>query len=361
MPLNFTNILQLMLVFQSSVFGLFLITQGRGKRISNSLLAGFLFILAIHMALNLHFELRLSWGLPDITSSMGFLYGPILYLYICSLVYKEFQLRLKELFHILPWFSVLLLSSFTSLPEWFTGISIVISFVCYLTLSLLKIRHFHTVIKDTESRFNGIALIWMQRFIYGLFIIIIIDAIHSTMLINSLVLENLFYALLVGSLLFFVTNLVFNGLRQPELFLGLTLQDEVISKEVQEKYAGSKVSEDEVAKVGFQIQAYFDNEKPYRHSELSIQNLADALNLSSRLVSEVINRHFGQNFSEFVNYYRINEARKLIEEADSKTTILEILYAVGFNSKSSFYTSFKQYTGLTPSEFKKGLKPEKSV
>lgn len=356
MSLGFTNILQLMLVFQSSVFGAFLITQGRGKKTSNSLLASFLFALAIHMGFNLHFELNLNWGLPDITNSFGFLYGPLLYLYISSLIYKEAQIRKADLIHLLPWLVILLASLVTNIPNWITGISIIISIIGYLTLSLIKIRHYHRVIKNTESRFSAIAMIWMQRFIYGLFIIVIIDAIHSAMLINSMVMENIFYALLIGALLFFVTSLVFNGLRQPEIFLGLTLEDEAISKAAQEKYSGSKTQEEEIVRIGSQIEEYFQTQKPYQNQELNIQNLAEQLGHSARIISEVINRHFEQNFSEFVNSYRIEEAKALIEAADHKTTILEILYAVGFNSKSSFYTSFKQHTGITPSEYKKNLK-----
>jgi AraC-like DNA-binding protein len=55
-----------------------------------------------------------------------------------------------------------------------------------------------------------------------------------------------------------------------------------------------------------------------------------------------------------VNRYRIEEAKRLLTNPpDKKITVLEVLYEVGFNSKSSFNTLFKKYTGLTPSEFKK--------
>ncbi len=79
------------------------------------------------------------------------------------------------------------------------------------------------------------------------------------------------------------------------------------------------------------------------------------MSMNSRTISEVINRYFDQNFSDFVNSFRIQEAISLLKNSDDKTTVLEILYAVGFNSKSSFYTAFKIKTGMTPSEFKKSL------
>ena len=60
-----------------------------------------------------------------------------------------------------------------------------------------------------------------------------------------------------------------------------------------------------------------------------------------------------QNFFDFINRYRIEEATRLLTNPeDKKITILEVLYKVGFNSKSSFNTLFKKYTGITPTEFR---------
>ena len=68
----------------------------------------------------------------------------------------------------------------------------------------------------------------------------------------------------------------------------------------------------------------------------------------------MINSKFGQNFYDFVNHYRIEEAKSImVSNTDDKKTILEILYEVGFNSKSAFNNAFKKNTGKTPSEFKR--------
>lgn len=61
-----------------------------------------------------------------------------------------------------------------------------------------------------------------------------------------------------------------------------------------------------------------------------------------------------KHFFDFINEYRIEKAKKILKDPTQKElTILEILYQVGFNSKSSFSTSFKKYTGKTPTEFRK--------
>ncbi len=94
-------------------------------------------------------------------------------------------------------------------------------------------------------------------------------------------------------------------------------------------------------------------QKPYINPELTVELLAKAASMRPKELSELINTQLGQNFFDYVNRYRIEEAQKLLTNpVDKKITVLEILYQVGFNSKSSFNTLFKKYTGITPTEFK---------
>lgn len=61
-----------------------------------------------------------------------------------------------------------------------------------------------------------------------------------------------------------------------------------------------------------------------------------------------------KHFFDFVNEYRIKKAIQILKDRTQKElTVLEILYQVGFNSKSSFNTSFKKYTGKTPTDYRK--------
>ena len=77
------------------------------------------------------------------------------------------------------------------------------------------------------------------------------------------------------------------------------------------------------------------------------------VSIPPRSLSQVINKGFNQNFFEFINSYRIKEAKELIAKSHiSNETILEILYKVGYNNKSVFNAIFKKHTGKTPKEFK---------
>jgi AraC-like DNA-binding protein len=93
--------------------------------------------------------------------------------------------------------------------------------------------------------------------------------------------------------------------------------------------------------------------KPYHKLNFNIEDIAEALNTNTRYLSQVINETFEMNFFNFVNKYRIEEAKEILQSKDAeKYTIEGVAKMVGFNSKSSFNGAFKKSTGFTPSEFK---------
>lgn len=94
-------------------------------------------------------------------------------------------------------------------------------------------------------------------------------------------------------------------------------------------------------------------QEPYLEPSLTIQELANQIEMPVRDLSLLINHHLNQHFFDFVNEYRIQRAMKILKDPTKKElTILEILYEVGFNSKSSFNTAFKKYTNLTPTKYR---------
>ena len=86
----------------------------------------------------------------------------------------------------------------------------------------------------------------------------------------------------------------------------------------------------------------------------NVRLLARAVNSNVKYVSYVINKVHNKNFANFINDYRINHAKHLLlDNAHKKMTIEAIGNLSGFNSKSSFNTTFKKSTGQTPSQFMK--------
>ena len=92
--------------------------------------------------------------------------------------------------------------------------------------------------------------------------------------------------------------------------------------------------------------------KLYLHNDLTLHELASLLETNTLYISKVINMHTGQNFSSFVNHYRIDEAcRLLVADKKQVMSIEGIALSSGFNSKSAFNSAFKKLKGFTPSEF----------
>lgn len=102
-----------------------------------------------------------------------------------------------------------------------------------------------------------------------------------------------------------------------------------------------------------QLQQLMLTEKPYLNPQLTLERFAGILNISPRQVSLVINRCFQQNFHEYINGFRIEEAKRLLRDPEHEQyTVLEIAQKAGFNSKATFHRFFKSLVGVTPSNFR---------
>lgn len=357
MYLHPVNIIQLLLIFQGLLFSIFLLGQKRGKRITNRLLVAFLFILSFHMGFNFLLETGVIKNVTDLTIGLGFFYGPLIYLYAKSLEYKDFELSYSDLLHALPWVLVWI-AKFSVRQELFSffGIIVSIQVFTYLFLSFRSISRYQKVLQHTQSSYENIALRWLKQFIVLMVFIGLIDIIHNISAIKMPWLEWVIYLTLIISLLVLITLLVFKGLRQPELFMGITQEEEAIVFENKEKYSLSRLSDSEADQVAQQVQDYMQVAKPYFDPQLNLQTLSEELDIAPRIISQVINSRFNQNFSEFVNDYRIKKAIQLLSDPEqTDKTVLEILYEVGFNTKSNFYTAFKQQTGESPNTFRKRI------
>ena len=96
-----------------------------------------------------------------------------------------------------------------------------------------------------------------------------------------------------------------------------------------------------------------ENEKPFLNPDLTLKDLGEQLQIPARYLSQVINERTHQNFYDYVSQHRIAEAKRIFSDPSNNKTVLEVLYEVGFNSKSSFNTAFKKFTGSTPTHFRK--------
>lgn len=107
------------------------------------------------------------------------------------------------------------------------------------------------------------------------------------------------------------------------------------------------------------LKRLMENEKLYREPDLSLQGLAEKMAVGHHVVSQVLNEKLNRNFSDYINSYRIEEAKKILEDPlKEDVKITAVAFDVGFNTMVAFYNAFKKYTGMTPSEYRKKEEPK---
>lgn len=357
--LSLTAALQLVLL------SVFLITQRHGRRLSRLLLAAFLFLKSLGV-FN-HLLNRLGIQNPHvffIFIPFAFLWGPSLYLYVRSLTSRDFKLRFQDVFHLVPFFLCTLyfirifhinstqvkleilaaIGNQVSFGEWIVTIGLHVLIAAYLIMSIRALMSYRRRIKKIYSSLERIDLSWLNIVLFGFISIWMLDvAVFILRLMDKpYVIENgmVFILLFVFSYV-----IVFKGLKQPEVFGDI---------EIRSKYRHSPLDKEEKEKYLKRLKDYMIQHKPYLDPSLTIDGLAKKIVVPSRYLSQVINESLGMNFFDFVNRYRIEEAKQIMAEASaSKLNILDILFDAGFNTKSVFNRVFKQQTGMTPSEFRR--------
>jgi tetratricopeptide (TPR) repeat protein len=102
-----------------------------------------------------------------------------------------------------------------------------------------------------------------------------------------------------------------------------------------------------------EIKVLFTDEKIYRDPNIKVSKIAKRVGSNRKYVSEAIKASTNMSFNTYLNFYRITEAKQMILKGDKDKSFTEIHMACGFSSRTTFYTAFKNFTGMSPSEFKK--------
>lgn len=179
--------------------------------------------------------------------------------------------------------------------------------------------------------------------------------IFSVLIIMGLLLWFLYFIGVTGILkivhvlmTFYLVAIYLLSNRYPQFIHIIKLEAE------RESYMQSQVKNIDAEAVIEKLNHLMSEEKLYRSEEINLKITADRLGVTSHQLSEILNSMLGKSFFFFVNEFRIGEAKKnLIDNPEEQ--ILSIAYRVGFNSSSSFYESFKKFTGVSPSAFRKKI------
>lgn len=309
----------------------------------------------------------LNWDfLQVIDSGFFLLYGPIIYIYSQGVIFKDFELSKVHLLHLLPYLTLTSFLLFAGSPapgtsdefvsndlpwQFYLGSALIyLHFYTYIAMTYRSLWRYRQVIKNKYSQIEKINLDWLSFALNTFVLITFISFIHNFIaLLENKTVFLITLILLLIFIFYFVNKVILDALRQPEIFSG-------ISQKETSKYQGSTLTAAQIEEYKDRLLDLFRTEKPFLDPEVSLKDLSERLSVSSKNLSQVINQSFDKSFFDFVNSYRIKEAQHIFKEAqDDKMTVLEVMFDVGFNSKSSFNTAFKKETGKTPTEFRKTM------
>ncbi|MEO0571088.1 MAG: AraC family transcriptional regulator [Bacteroidota bacterium] len=357
------KILSIIAISLFALLGIFLITNSKARIKGFGWLGLFFLLLAVNfvdgMLLLNGFYLELPkwafWEDPNVL-----LYGPLIYFFSLRLKNIPISFRLKTLRHLLPYVifmilviiyhaissavqtKVLLLEivEYRMGPRALWGVlPMFIHVLLYMTVAYKSLILHKNQLKQYYSFIEiswAFELVRMVLFIFSVSLAITFVQYFGKKEVFSILL--LLLNIITVLLLFRILLL---ALRQP---MFQTIRNEPV-------YG---LSQEETQSLREKIENLLSKEKLYKKPELTVKDLADQLGVSQRMVSHIINQSMADNFYDLINAYRIKEAQRILNEnVDPKFTVLELLYQVGYNSKSSFNTQFKKKTGMTPSEFKK--------
>ena len=374
MLVNLHHILLILTSFLFFMFSVFLVTYKKGNTLSYKFLAVFLFSHAILLFDRIFMSSSLPKTCPHLLSigwPFIYLFSPAMFLYTQSITEKSFKLKKRHLLHLLPFFIFTSVAVFifyiksgefklahfapcVTLPDPARTIHFTLiecQFFVYAFLSLRWLHQYRRRIKIYYSTIDQINLDWLSTLLYSFILWRIVFVMTIYLPIRPSALKDTLGIILDIAFWFFAMVLIFKSLQQSTVFLGIP---ETVD---QPKYKNSPIAPNLNDQYVQKVNDYMKNQKPYLIPSLTIQELAQSLSIHSKILSQVLNESFGKSFYDFINGYRIDEAKQRLASPDYVgKTVLEILYDVGFNSKAAFNRIFKEYTGITPTQFRNQMK-----
>lgn len=281
------------------------------------------------------FNPELDKAILQIGLSACFLIGPMVYFYTLFHVRQRQQLSSIDLVHLGALILLVLASAmffpYGQYPElWGRVLYKVVNYgwLVYLLVSVWTARKelsaFFSRNAERSARqtllmcvLTGNGLVWLAYY----------TSSYTSYIVGAL---SFSFVILLSALLFMFRE-------QPQ--------------EERAKYADKKIAEDESLQLINSLEHLMRNEQLYKNANLTMPQVAKRMGMSVPKFSQLLNDNLAKSFPQFVNEYRIDEAKLMLRESPQQT-MENISEACGFNSQSTFYSTFKKLTDTTPAKFK---------
>lgn len=377
---NFHDLILIITAFECLLFAV-LITITSSKNLKTLFFVSFLLCYAL-----IHIHELVFWGerfriwmletspnLFFIAGNAYFLEGALLYLFVKSLLIEKFNLSRKTLYHFLPLLIYLLFMGYSFYELSYTEkanlifsqhiaysapylyfdamgrfIRLAYAFIC-----ILIIFRYTKLLKQTYGSLQHTTLKWLKIFVISIFILFTWDAALLALKLYYLQIDDFNLDLLktFGTSAYQLSFIVLNLL----IFLKFSVFSKVdLVEDIKPENLHTQNSENINPAQITQIEKIMQETKIYCNANLTLNDLSSAVEIPARKLSQLIKAQYQKNFYEFINAYRVEEAKRMLKSTEYRyRTIMEVYLDAGFNSKSVFNEFFKNAENMTPSEYKK--------
>ncbi len=377
---NFHDLILIITAFECILFAALLGTIS-ANNLKTLFFAGFLLchaLIPIHELVFWGERFRI-WVLeisPNIFFLGGYAYfieGALLFLFVKSLLIRDFTIDRKALYHLLPLiiYIFFMVYSFYGLSRaekidlihtqhiaysapylYFDALGRFIRFFYAFACMLIIIRYTQ-LLKQSYGTLQHTTLIWLKIIVISMLALFGWDAMLLALKLYYLQIDhfNLDLLEIFGTSAYHLSFIALNLLifLKFSIFKNVDLVEDI-------KYETPSASDRENPNPALisQIEKIMQETKIYCNASLTLNDLSDAVSIPARKLSQTIKAQYHKNFYEFVNAYRVEEAKRMLKAPEYRyRTIMEVYLDAGFNSKSVFNEFFKNAEKMTPSQYKK--------
>ena len=393
MVFNLLSTLTLLGAVQGIFLALALLNTKNGNIRAHRILALLTFLFSLDLGEEFLYQIGFFESVPNllhVLAPIDLLYGPLIYFYVLQLtnpaspgaVTKNYWHFLPALIGVVLLLPLFLLDGTAKLELTETlrkggamdnasvhmmlveyGVTLfmlgtVVQLGLYLLVLIKRLIKHSKNIKNEFSDINKINLAWLRNLLLGLSFIYLL--VLADQFFPDLMGMNILGDLVTVIAVILIYTMGYLGLRQPAIFTGASVTPQKTTAEgvtqTVEKYHRSGLDRETSRMFLGELASHMETNKPYLQGDLVLPQLAQQLGISANYLSQVINEQLKVNFYDFINGYRVEDAKRLMKNTGQKNiNILKIAFDSGFNSKSAFYTAFKKVTSMTPTQYRKTL------
>lgn len=337
-------------VFNGLILSIYFFFFTSKKHLSGYLLGALLLVLSIRIGKSVayFFDYQLSRTYLQIGLTACFFIGPFLYFFIKAETSQVRKLPKSWLWQLLLWFFVIVVVGIaypyqrfprlwgqTIIPLIYLQWGVYVAFSIFLLIPLLKKIARRESTKPFEKWIlvicTAVTILWVS-YVWAYL------NITKGSYINGALWFSLVIYLVVFTLLYRKkTNDLFSFSSR--------------------KYADKKLDPEDAQRIIGKLERAMQEKQLFKNPDLKLNDLAREISVSGHQLSQVLNERIKKNFTLFVNEYRINEACNMLAQ-HTNLTIEAIGDEVGFNSKSTFFATFKRIKGVTPSAYQQSIAPD---